>query len=389
MEKIFDYLYTAPALSGITKKNTTMTTTISSIALAMTGILATGESAWLPVAVGTYTSGESKGIYSLSFNQDNGESRIIAASKAANPSFLAENDNGSVLYAVDESGTDTDAIHAFSFGEKGEFIHLGSISTEGKAPCHVSTKRQIAVTANYSGGSLTAFSLKADGSLDRRLSTFEFPLTGPAPDSIRQQSAHVHCAVFHPDGRHLMATDLGNDCIYTFAFRPDSNQPLTLKTTTPVTPGAGPRHLTFSHDGRFAYLVTELSGEVMVFACEDGQLKWLQTELCDEFHARASADIRLSPDGRFLYASCRRTNDGITIFSVDEPSGKISRIGRQPTAVHPRNFAISPNGKFLLCACRDSDKIQVFAIDPDTGLLTDTHQDISIPAPVCVLFTRR
>ena len=104
----------------------------------------------------------------------------------------------------------------------------------------------------------------------------------------------------------------------------------------------------------------------------------------DDSHARGSADIHLTPDGRFLYASNRLQGDGIAIFSVDKESGMLTRAGYQATARHPRNFAITPNGRFLLCACRDADTIQVFAIDPDTGMLSDTSHDIHVPHPVCI-----
>lgn len=364
-----------------------MSVTLGGLTLAMSNLLAAAQQAWIPLAVGTYISGESEGIYTYRFNQENGEAELASVIAADNPSFLAISPDAKTIYAVDESALPDDSLTSFAYKAPGSLSPLGSMPVGGAAPCYVSAGCGLVVTANYTGGSLSVFGTMPDGSLGRLLQKFEFPLVGPAPDTVRQQSAHIHCAVFAPDRRHLLATDLGNDCIYTFALRYGSDEPLELIHTTHTAPGAGPRHLTFSPDGQRVYLVTELSGEVMTFRYDDGILSLLQTVECDEEHARASADIHLSPDGRFLYASNRRKNDGITIFRVNPESGLLDRVGRQPTRIHPRNFAITPNGKLLLCACRDSNAIQIFEIDNATGLLTDLRQDINVPAPVCLLFT--
>lgn len=166
----------------------------------------------------------------------------------------------------------------------------------------------------------------------------------------------------------------------------ESETPLRQVGRIDVAAGSGPRHIVISADGRFAYVVTELSGEVLVFACEGSKLVPLQAIECDKAHARASSAIRLSPDGRFLYVGNRKKNDGIAIFAVDEKSGLLADAGYCPTRLHPRDFAISPNGKFLLCACRDSNVVQVFSVDRQTGMLSDTCQDIAIPMPSCILF---
>ena len=154
---------------------------------------------------------------------------------------------------------------------------------------------------------------------------------------------------------------------------------------TNLKAGSGPRHLTFAPNGEYAYVITELSGEVLVFKVSDKELQLQQTIDCDPADARGSADIRITPDGRFLYASNRLKNDGISIYAIHPTNGTLRLIGYQTTGVHPRNFAITPNGKFLLCACRDSNRIEVYAINEETGLLTNTHQDIQLPMPVCVL----
>lgn len=362
-----------------------MTVFLGGLTLALSNLLASAGQTWIPMIIGTYTQTGSEGIYTFRFNQDNGEAEKIAATAAENPSFLAVPSDGKHLYAVNESGSPDDSVSAFEITEAGGLVFRNSLSTGGEAPCNVTAGCGLVLTANYTGGSISVFRTGEDGSLDKLVQKIEFPLTGPAPNAARQQSAHLHCVRFTPDSRFLFATDLGNDCIYIFGVSA-SEEPLQLIRTVRTAPGAGPRHLTFSSDGNFAYLITELSGEVMTFRHSGGDLQLLQTEDCNEAQSGASADIHLSPDGRFLYASDRRKNDGIAIFKIDGENGLLQKAGFQPTLLHPRNFGISPNGKFLLCACRDSDTIQVFAIDPQTGLLTDTNQNISVPKPVCILF---
>ena len=135
------------------------------------------------------------------------------------------------------------------------------------------------------------------------------------------------------------------------------------------------------------YVLTELGGNVLAYAYEGGNLRLIQKVEADPLHASGSADIHFSPDGRFLYASNRLEGDGLAIFRQDRETGKLSWVGYQKTGIHPRNFAITPNGQLVLVACRDSDVIQVFRRNPESGLLKDTGKDIKIPRPVCVLMT--
>ena len=150
--------------------------------------------------------------------------------------------------------------------------------------------------------------------------------------------------------------------------------------------GSGPRHLTFAPNGNYAYLINELSGTVIAFEYKDGNLKEIQTIAADTVGAKGSGDIHISPDGKFLYASNRLKADGIAIFRIDSENGKLTKTGYQLTGVHPRNFIITPNGKYLLVACRDSNAIQVYERDADTGLLTDIQKDIKVDKPVYIKF---
>ncbi len=343
-------------------------------------IHANAQNKLLTMAVGTYTATESKGIYLYTFNQENGTAELRSTIKAQNPSFVAFSANGKTIYAVDESGKSTDAAISFDITTGKP---TGIAKTDGEAPCYISTNGNIAATANYTGGSITAFKIGENGEILNATQHLKFQLTGKAPDKGRQESAHIHCVRFSPDNTHLFATDLGNDCIYRFKIE---NNTLIQDDRFDLHPGSGPRHLTFSNEGKHAYLVTELSGEVVVFNIENNVLIPIQTIDCDKYDARGSADIHLSPDGKFLYASNRLKNDGIAIFKIDQSSGMLSAVGYQSTGIHPRNFAITPNGKYLLCACRDSNRIEVYERNAKTGLLKNTGNDIELPQPVCITF---
>ena len=146
------------------------------------------------------------------------------------------------------------------------------------------------------------------------------------------------------------------------------------------------RYLIFSKDGKYAYLINELSGKVIAFTYSDGRLNEIQTIVADTIQARGSADIHLSPDGKYLYASNRLKEDGIAIFEVNLEKGTLAKVGYQLTGLHPRHFNITPNGKFLLVACRDSNMIQVFERDTVSGLLKNTGKNIKMSKPVCIQF---
>ena len=211
---------------------------------------------------------------------------------------------------------------------------------------------------------------------------------GRTPERV----AHIHCIIPSPDKKYILATDLGNDRVYCFRYNKKASKKAEVLTAQQVayqvSDGQGPRHLTFSKDGRFAYLINELGGECVVLSYRKGKLKEVQRLMADEGGGRGSADIHISPDGRFLYTSHRLKKDGIAIFAINAKNGTLTKIGYQLTGVHPRNFAITPNGKYLLVACRDDNKIQVFQRDEVTGRLTETSQEIEVDKPTCILFAK-
>lgn len=339
----------------------------------------------LMMLVGTYTDGGSKGIYSYYFNQETGETEALNSLALKNPSYLTVSRDGRLVYVVSETNDEQASLNTIRLNPRtGDMQLITTTPVMDGDPCYVSTNGKTVLTANYSGGSMSVFTLNQKGTKPE-LSTRYLGSIGGL-DLTRQDSPHVHCACFTPDGKYALATDFSADRI--LSYRINGQKVVANGVASSVSADSGPRHLVFSKDGRFAYLMSELSGKVTVFSYKQGKLERLQEIVSDSVGARGGADIHLSPDGRFLYSSNRLKAESIAIFSVDSQTGLLTRIGYQPTAAHPRQFNISPNGKYLLCCCRDSDKIQVFRRDMQTGLLSDMHKDIPVSKAVCVQFAK-
>ena len=354
----------------------------------------------LTMFVGTYTEGgNSKGIYTYRFNQENGTFELLSSATAANPSFLTLSPDGKHLYAVSEYNDGRQGAYSLDVSQDKALLSYpvfqSTVSKEnskeepkqaGADPCHIVTDGNYVITANYTGGDISVFPLDAEGKL--KAETQHIAFVGKTPKRV----AHIHCIIPTPDKKYILATDLGNDRVYRFRYnkkaRKNAEALTAQRVAYEVSDGQGPRHLTFSKDGRFAYLIGELGGECVVLGYHKGKLKEVQRLMADEGGGRGSADIHISPDGRFLYTSHRLKKDGIAIFAIDPEKGTLTKVGYQLTGIHPRNFAITPNGKFLLVACRDDNKIQVFRRDEVTGKLTDTSLNISVDKPTCVAFAK-
>lgn len=353
----------------------------------------TSVSDTLYMLVGSYGPADQEGIKVYKFNQAIGEGQYVSGVKGiSNPSYQTVSKDGKRVYSVGEDDGGTASAHTLTFdAATGTLTLINSQPTQGAAPCHIalSPEEDYVVTANYNGSNISLFPLDGKGRL-KPGQTIGFE--GSGPDKERQAIPHLHFVYFTPDNHYLLANDLGTDRIHRFPLNTrqnGSNTPLVDRQRASdirLTPGSGPRHAVFSADGRFAYLITELSGEVMAFTYDGDSLSLMQTVQADTLDARGSADIHLSPDGRFLYASNRLKGDGLAIFRVNPEDGTLSKAGYQPTGIHPRNFVLTPNGQYLLVACRDTDEIQIFARDASTGLLTDTGRRIKTTKPVCLKF---
>ena len=338
--------------------------------------------------VGSYATPEEEGIKVYAWDGEKGEAVYVSGLKGiSNPSYQVVSADGKRVYSVGEDDGLTSTAHALSFDKsQGRLALMNTQLTQGGAPCYInlSLHEDYVVTANYMGGSISAFPLEASGRLGENVSTFAFKGKGVLKE--RQSQPHLHCVEFTPDGKFLLANDLGTDKIHVFLLK--SNGQLDKENTFDVElePGSGPRHLCFSKEGRFAYLINELSGKVTTLFYNGQNLTPIQYIEADTLNAQGSADIHLSPDGKFLYASNRLKADGIAIFSVHQETGMLTKVGYQLTGIHPRNFIITPDGRFLLVACRDRNLVQIFRRDEKTGLLVDTGKNIETSKPVCLKF---
>jgi 6-phosphogluconolactonase (cycloisomerase 2 family) len=336
------------------------------------------DSDWLTMYVGTYSDGF--GAYLL--NQRTGKAGNTPFAKAPmpNPSYLAL--DGDRVYAVSEMPDSTAKVYAWHLYTR-IFENLGSqltgMPSGGEDPCYVAVGDGLLAVANYSGGTLALYRLLPGGGI-APLDSLLHSGTG-GPDLSRQAEPHVHCAVFTPDGKHLLFSEFSADRIGIVDI--DGQDVSGYRCAAQLHPDYGPRHLLFDASGRHLYVIGELSGDVTVFDYDDGRLTEKQTVRADRVDARGAADIHLSPDGKFLYASLRLQNDGIAVFKVAD-DGTLTDAGYQNTGRHPRNFNITPNGRFVFVACRDEDAIEIYRRNARTGLLDDTKRRILTEKPVFV-----
>ena len=346
--------------------------------------------------VGTYTHGKSKGIYIFDFDAISGKLELKGiSSELENPAYLCVSKNNKYLYAVMEvrefQGEASGAVGAYSIDSKTGLLKLINIqSTKGKDPCHlcIDGTGKYLFAANYNEGTFSVYPLGNEGQIGTISSIFRHKGSGPVKP--RQEEPHVHYVTLTPDEKYLCAVDLGIDRINIYSFTPGNGCPL-IKEARPVTvkPGSGPRHMDFSPNNKFTYLLTELSSEVVVFEynCHGAAFNQIQciSTLPSGFEgSNYCAAIHISPCGNYLYAS-NRGHDSIAIFRIISASGKLEPVSHIPTrGIFPRDFAIDPTGRFLFAANQDSDTIIPFAIMPDSGLLEQTGNVIEIPNPVCI-----
>ena len=355
------------------------------------------EDGMIIVYVGTYTDGESQGIYRFAVDPVSGKATSPdLATASESPSFLALHPDGRSLYAVNETddfgGESTGAVSAFAIDPaSGELRLLNQKPSMGAHPCHLlldAAGRNVLV-ANYSGGNVSVLPLRADGRLEAPSAVRAHE--GSGPDRRRQEGPHAHGLALAPDERFLLVADLGADRVFVHRFDPAAG---TLDPHAPPSaaaePGLGPRHVVFHPAGNHVYAINELLSTITVFGYEaaSGTLEPMQTitTLPVGFEGRSStAEIAISPDGRFLYGS-NRGHDSLAVFTVDGDSGRLAPAGHVSTnGRNPRHFAIDGTGRLLLVANQDSDTVTVFRVDPATGLPAAVGEPVSVPKPVCLL----
>lgn len=342
--------------------------------------------------IGTYTGSGSKGIYVYTFDAASGKAEWVSNTEGVvNPSYLAVAPGDSLVYACIETRTaNAGGIAAFRFDRaKGALTFINRQSSGGDNPAYVSVHKsgKWVIAGNYSGGNLSAFAVDPDGSLQPYGQLIQH--TGKSINVNRQEKAHVHATVFSPGGDHLFVPDLGLDKIMIYKFDASAGKPLSPASPPFVStdPGSGPRHFTFHPNGKWAYLIEEMGGSVVAYKYKKGKLNLLQKIATHPDTTKGefgSADIHVSPDGKFLYASNRGNENNLAIFSIDR-KGKLSFSGLESTmGIQPRNFMIDPSGKYLLVANQKTGNIVIFKRNMETGLLQYTGEQIQVPQPVCL-----
>jgi len=342
--------------------------------------------------VGTYTRGDSKGIYVYSFDQKTGElTERSVAENVSNPSFLSLSPNKQFLYASNENGgTEPGEISSFRYDKSsGKLTFINKVPSAGDHPCYVTSTGKYVIAGNYTGGNLSVLPVK-DGQLQPAIQVLQHE--GKSINEERQEKAHVHATILSPDRKYLFVPDLGMDEVWIYPFHEDAENPVDEKKAVRVkiAEGTGPRHLVFSPNGKFVFLVQELSGTVSSYRFSKGNMTLVQTissHPSNYLGELGSADIHISPDGKFLYASNRGNSNTIAIFKVDAGSGKLKLRDIIPTkGLKPRNFAIDPSGNFLLVANQESNNIVVFKRHQSNGSLSYTGLQAKVGNPVCLVF---
>ncbi len=353
-----------------------------------------GASTTFDLLIGTYTKGQSKGIYVYRFYSETGKMAYLnEIDDVSNPSYLCVSANNKFVYAVNENGKNGE-VSAFTFDPKqGKLVFINKQSSGGADPCYVSVdedQKNIFV-ANYSSGSVAVLPVNKDGSLNPASQVIQDK--GLGVNKERQEGPHAHIAMLSPDEKYLLYTDLGTDKLNVMRYHNSHPQPLSPASPefVKVSDGEGPRHIAFSDDKKHVYLLTEMGSAVHVFDYNNGKLKEKQsiTLLAAGFRGQtAAAAIHISPDGKFLYASNRLETNEISVYSIAPETGLLVFVQRVPTfGKNPRDFAIDPSGRFLVVANQDSDNLYIYRRDAEAGTLTRISQPIEVGNPVCLKFT--
>ena len=333
------------------------------------------------------------GIYGAWFDPDSG--RFTALGRVVDltaPTWLSGDTNRPILYSVVTGSAGSQNLVALAVDPKtGALIELNRGTSGGGDATYlfIDAKSQSLLTANYATGQVSAVALTSDGRLGAMASIQSETGTGPSP---RQTAPHAHSVVLDPSGRYALAADLGADKVFVYRFDPATRGLTPAATPFEATPpGTGPRHLAFHPNGRYVYLVSELSAEVRTYGWDaaTGQLQLVQTlSLAAPGYdgKKSGGEIAVSDDGRFLYVS-ERGESQILVYAIDAGTGQLKEIQRLASAgVQPWQFSFDPSRKWFLVANETSNAITVFKVDPHTGLLTLTAETLTVPRPVTVTF---
>lgn len=346
--------------------------------------------------VGTFSDRGSQGIYVFQFDRASGKlTELQTVSGKESPSFLEIHPNGKYLYAVYREGMSKDdksgTVTAYKIEQStGKLTRINEQSSEGAGPCHVSLdpKGKFAYVSNYGGGNLAVYPVNKDGSLGKSSDVVQHE--GGSVNQDRQQEPHMHSIIPTGNGKFIYASDLGIDKIMIYKVDHKTGKLSAAKVPfVENTPGSGPRHFALHPNGNFAFSAEELSSTIASFRVDKATGALSQTDrvnmLPEDFDGNNSAaDIHISPDGKFVYAS-NRGHDSLVIYAIDPDTGKLTFAGHENTrGGHPRNFCIDHKGTYVFVANRDNDNVVVFKRDAASGKLTYTGEEVNVPAAVCI-----
>ena len=336
--------------------------------------------------IGGYTTPDgNRGITVYRFYAETGRFAFLGEVETASPTFLCISPDRKFVYSV--NAVADGSVSAFSFDHNtGALKFINKQPSVGANPAHVVIDKEAknVIVSNYGNGTLSVLPVNKDGSLAPATQT----IIGEGSSIIPQRQAgpHIHSAIFSPDEKNVLYADLGTDKVSVAKYKAGKVPALTPEDVAfeKIKPGSGPRHMDFSTDGKFLYLVNEMGATVNSYAYNKGKITFIDSVglASPGFTGRSSAaDIHVSPDGRFLYATNRGTANELVVFGIDQASGKLHYITRYPTGKEPRNFVIEPGGNFLLLAAQQDNTVNIYRIDKLTGLLVMLNISINIPSP--------
>lgn len=334
--------------------------------------------------LGTYTRRSSEGIYSVDLNTDTKKfENLTLVAKVGNPTYLDSNADKTIIYSViSEDGEG--GLVTLKKNVDGEFERKATVLGEGAAPCYVALdeKNQFVYTANYHNGDVSVYKTDNEGNLEL---TDTVAHDGSSVHE-NQDAPHAHYSQLTPDGRYMVACDLGTDKVYS--YKVNSEGKLNEVATFEAPLGTGPRHLEFHPNLDIAYLFGELSSEILLlkYDAETGIFvldQTISTIPNEHTEFNSGAAIRVSSDGNFVYAS-NRGHNSIVIFRTDD-NGHLTLVDYVSTEGEiPRDFNIDPSEKFVVVGHQDSDNLTLFERESDTGMLKILEKDFDAPEVVCV-----
>lgn len=339
--------------------------------------------------------GNSKGIYHAKFNTETGKlSPADLAAEIGGPGFLAVSPDKTRLYAICQQGKEP-SVAAYEVKSDGSLNLLNTTPTGDGGAAHISVhpSNRFLMTAQYGSGSVAVYQIEKNGRVGKRSQLLKHE-GGSGVAGKRQEKPHPHWTGYSPDGKFAFVPDLGLDQVVIYKVN-GAKASLSKHGVAQSIPGGGPRHMRFSIDGEFIYLLNELELSVTTFKynAAEGSAKQLTTTRALNRETKAkelfnsSSEIIVHPNGRFVY-SANRGNDSVTVYNANPKTGKLVVKEVQPIrGAWPRNINMDASGRWLLAAGADSNTISVFEIDQQNGELTfQTKSIINVPGSICIVF---